>query len=45
MFRPIKPDQHYVRLGRVNYLGQRMIQRVCHCGPVPRPVVYNSKPA
>lgn len=33
-----------IDVGRVNYLGQRMLQRVCYCGPQPQAIVYNSKP-
>lgn len=38
-------QRHFVNLGRTNYLGQPMLQRVCHCQAVPRPVIgRESKP-
>lgn len=40
----ITPNTHFVNLGRVNYLGQPMLQRVSHCQSVPRPQVFHSKP-
>nr|WNA21541.1 antimicrobial peptide P3 [uncultured bacterium] len=37
---------HFKNIGRVNYLGQPMLQRVSHCFGYPRPVIGSkSKPA
>lgn len=37
-------NRYFVDYGRKNYLGQSMLQRVCHCQAVPRVVVHESRP-